>query len=144
MIHDEARMSWGRTLTWRPCDRHAARGASHAVATRRIFARAYPACRLIDAMTAGAKASSTRWQLLGWVVAWLWALVAGGGGLLLLITQGPLPLTNGWFALFSGIAACPLTAALANRMGLALSGRVRLAAAVLLWLAGQIARLVGI
>jgi hypothetical protein len=41
------------------------------------------------------------------VAAWCWTLVAGVGGLLLLIYLGPLPLTNGWFAMFSGIAACP-------------------------------------
>jgi hypothetical protein len=44
------------------------------------------------------------------VAAWIWALVAGVGGLMLLIKEGPLPVTNGWFAMFSGIAACPLTA----------------------------------
>jgi hypothetical protein len=35
-------------------------------------------------------------------------LVAGGGGLLLLLKKGPWPPTNGWFALLSGLAACPL------------------------------------
>src|SRR5215472_7753307 len=47
---------------------------------------------------------------LVWLSAWAWALVAGIGGLILLIHEGPLPVTNGWFAMFSGIAACPLTA----------------------------------
>src|SRR5437773_7047121 len=46
----------------------------------------------------------------GCFVAWAWTIVAGGGGLGLIITRGPWPLTNGWFALFSGISACPLTA----------------------------------
>ena len=45
----------------------------------------------------------------GCFVAWAWTIVAGGGGLGLIITRGPWPLTNGWFALFSGISACPLT-----------------------------------
>jgi hypothetical protein len=64
---------------------------------------------------------------------------------MLLIERGPWPLTNGWFALFSGVAACPLTARLANRgLGIALSGRIRFAAAVLIWLAGQVARRAGI
>jgi hypothetical protein len=39
--------------------------------------------------------------------AWCWTFVAGVGGFLLLLYLGPLPLTNGWFAMFSGIAACP-------------------------------------
>jgi hypothetical protein len=50
---------------------------------------------------------------------------------MLLIERGRWPLTNGWFALASGLAACPL-----NR----LSGRTRFVAAFLIWLAGQIAR----
>jgi len=71
-------------------------------------------------------------------------ILAGGGGVLLLIERGPWPLTNGWFAMLSGIAACPLIAWLANRaFGITLSGRSRFAAAVLIWLAGQIARQVG-
>jgi hypothetical protein len=81
---------------------------------------------------------------LAWVAAWVWALVAGGGGLSLLVTRGPLPLTNGWFALFSGIAACPLTVTfLQKRAGIKLSGRVRIAAAILFFIAGRIALMVG-
>jgi hypothetical protein len=77
---------------------------------------------------------------LGLVAAWAWTILAGGGGAMLLIERGPWPLTNGWFALFSGIAACPLTASLIKRaFGIALSGRLRFAAAALIWLAGQIA-----
>jgi hypothetical protein len=82
---------------------------------------------------------------LGLAAAWIWTAAAGGGGVMLLIEKGPWPLTNGWFALFSGIAACPLTARLAkSRLGIALSGRVQFAAAALIWLAGQIARRTGI
>lgn len=82
---------------------------------------------------------------LGWVGAWIYAIVAGGGGLWLLGTKGPLPLTNGWFALFSGVAACPLTARLFQRYaGITLSGRTRFAAAALCWLAGRVALLIGI
>jgi hypothetical protein len=81
---------------------------------------------------------------LGWVAAWVWAIVAGGGGLLLLLSRGPLPLTNGWFALFSGLAACPLTATLSQKcVGITLSGRVRIAAAMLFFIAGRIALIVG-
>src|SRR2546430_16243889 len=49
-------------------------------------------------------------RIFGWVVAWAWTIIAGGGGLGLIITLGPWPPTNGWFALFSGLSACPLTA----------------------------------
>jgi hypothetical protein len=64
---------------------------------------------------------------------------------MLLIERGPWPLTNGWFALLSGIAACPLTAWLAIRfLGVTLSGRVRFAAALLIWLAGQVALRAGL
>ena len=82
---------------------------------------------------------------LGWVVAWIWAIIAGGGGLLLLWTKGPWPLTNGWFALFSGISACPATAWLLDRYaGVRVPGYVRLAAAVFFFVAGRITLAVGI
>jgi hypothetical protein len=62
-------------------------------------------------------------QTFGWLAAWAWTTIAGGGGLGLLITLGPLPLTYGWFALFSGVSACPLTAWLLKKYaGIALSG----------------------
>ena len=73
-------------------------------------------------------------------VAWGWALVAGVGGFALLIHQGPLPITNGWFALFSGIAACPLTAVLLKKFtGITVSLRTQLAVALLIFIAGRIA-----
>src|SRR5262245_60692892 len=82
---------------------------------------------------------------LGFVTAWAWTLLAAGGGAALLVQRGPWPLTNGWFALASGIAACPLTAWLAKRaFGITLSGRARFASAALIWLLGQIARRAGI
>jgi hypothetical protein len=62
-------------------------------------------------------------------------LLAAGGGTLLLIERGAWPLTNEWFVLVSGLAACPF-----NR----LSGRTRFVAAFLIWLAGQIARRVSL
>jgi hypothetical protein len=49
-------------------------------------------------------------QIFGCLVAWAWALLTIIGGLGLIITLGPWPPTNGWFALFSGLAACPMTA----------------------------------
>jgi hypothetical protein len=88
---------------------------------------------------------TTRTDRLGWIGAWTWAIVAGGGGLILLATKGPLPLTNGWFALFSGVSACPLTAWCLKRWtGLAVSGRIRFAAALAFFLAGRIALAIGI
>ncbi len=83
-------------------------------------------------------------ETVDWVAAWAWAIVAGGGGLWLLWTKGPWPLTNGWFALLSGISACPLTAwVLKKYAGVAVSGKVRLAAAVFFFVAGRIALAVG-
>jgi hypothetical protein len=85
--------------------------------------------------------SFSRWlPTVGLIAAWAWAMVAGGGGLLLLIQKGPWPPTNGWFALLSGIAACPATAWLCKRyLGVALSGRFRFALAALFFIAGRIA-----
>jgi hypothetical protein len=80
---------------------------------------------------------------LGPVAAWAWTALAGGGGLWLLFERGPWRLTNGWFALCSGLAACPLRATLARRAGIAISGRSSFAAAAGFWLAGQIARAAG-
>jgi len=84
---------------------------------------------------------SDAWRArLGWAAAWGWTLLAGGGGLWLLITRGPWPPTNGWFALGSGLAACPLTAAALRRYaGIAMSGWARLAAAAAFYVAGRIA-----
>jgi hypothetical protein len=77
---------------------------------------------------------------LGFIAAWAWTIVAGGGGLWLLWTRGPWPLTNGWFALFSGLAACPATAwFLKKYAGVQVSGYVRLAAAAFFFVAGRIA-----
>ena len=73
-------------------------------------------------------------------VAWAWALIAGIGGLLLLIQEGPLPITNGWFAMFSGIAACPLTASfLRKHVHVVVPGYVQFAVALLIFIAGRIA-----
>jgi hypothetical protein len=78
--------------------------------------------------------------LLFWLAGWAWALLAGVGGLMLLIHEGPLPVTNGWFAMFSGIAACPLTATLLKKhAGLSVSGWAQFAVALLIFLAGRIA-----
>lgn len=49
-------------------------------------------------------------RIIGETLAWVWFVVAGGGGFGLILTEGALPLTHGWFAMFSGIAFCPATA----------------------------------
>jgi hypothetical protein len=78
---------------------------------------------------------------IGSIAAWAWTIVAGGGGLLLLVERGPWPLTNGWFALCSGIAACPATAWLVERsLGVRPAGWIRFAAAALFFVAGHAAR----
>jgi hypothetical protein len=81
-----------------------------------------------------------RGKTIGWVAAWVWTTMAGGGGLMLLLEKGPLPLTNGWFALLSGISACPLTGSLLKKhAGITVSGRVQFAAAVAFFIAGRLA-----
>ena len=74
------------------------------------------------------------------VLAWAWALVAGVGGLILLIHKGPLPITNGWFAMFSGIAACPLTASLLKKHAhVTVQSYIQFAVALLIFIAGRVA-----
>jgi hypothetical protein len=93
-------------------------------------------------MNSETKASPPReWgKTLAWIAAWVWTVIAGGGGWMLLLEKGPLPLTNGWFALLSGIAACPLTASFLKKYaGITLSGRVQFAAALAFFIAGRIA-----
>src|SRR6516225_5490967 len=78
-------------------------------------------------------------RAIAWVAAWAWTIIAGSGGLGLLITLGALPLTNGWFALFSGISACPLTAWLLKKyVGIRLSGWARVTIAFLFIVIGRL------
>ena len=73
------------------------------------------------------------------VAAWGWTLVAGFGGFVLLLRLGPWPLTNGWFAMFSGIAACPLLPTLLRRaLRVEVRWPVLLAIAVTIMAAGRI------
>ena|SRR6266567_2831867 len=78
-------------------------------------------------------------RTLGWLAAWAWTIIACGGGFGLLITRGPLPLINGWFALFSGISACPPTASLFKKYaGITVSGWARFAIAFLIIVVGRL------
>jgi hypothetical protein len=78
--------------------------------------------------------------IAGFIVAWSWTLICGGGGLMLLVERGPWPLTNGWFALASGVSACPLTETLIGRLtGFALSGWTRAGLAFVFFVAGHVA-----
>ncbi len=82
-------------------------------------------------------------SVIAWVLAWAWALIAGVGGFILLVHQGPLPITNGWFATFSGIAACPLTATLLKRYArIAVPVHTQFAVALLIFVAGRVAVMV--
>ncbi len=77
--------------------------------------------------------------IVAWIGGWAWFFVAGIGGLALLVHQGPLPITNGWFAMFSGIAACPLLAWLLKRYsGVGVSAHVQFLAALLILIVGRI------
>src|SRR5579863_8794387 len=74
------------------------------------------------------------------IVAWGWAILAGVGGLVLLIHEGPWPITNGWFAMFSGMAACPFSGWLLKRYAkIKVPISAQLAIALLIMIAGRIA-----
>lgn len=106
----------------------------------RIAVAKLPTAAAVHMKMALVRYRKTLWS----AVAWAWALLAGGGGFLLLLQKGPLPLTNGWFAMLSGIAACPLTALVFRRLtGHELSGRTRFIAAAIFLIAGRIALIVG-
>jgi len=78
-------------------------------------------------------------RALGLIAASAWTIVAGIGGLGLIITLGPWPPTNGWFALFSGLSACPLTAWLLRKYaGIKFPGWVRLIVAALFIMNGRL------
>lgn len=79
-------------------------------------------------------------ELIAAVAAWVWFIVAGCGGFGLMITTGPWPPTHGWFAMFSGLSAWPVTAWASKKyLRVTLSGRVRLGLAALIMLAGRLA-----
>lgn len=77
---------------------------------------------------------------VAWLMGWAWALLAGVGGLVLLIHEGPWPLTNGWFAMLSGFAACPLSGWLLKRYAhVRVPMWAQLGIALLIMVAGRIA-----
>jgi len=86
---------------------------------------------------------ATTERVLPWLAligGWAWCLLAGGGGLGILLIRGPWPPTNGWFALISGLVACPLLGRLLRRAGgLRVSGWRQFGAAVLLISLGRLA-----
>jgi hypothetical protein len=85
------------------------------------------------------------WYLVGLVFAWGWFVLAGLGGFGLILTEGPLPLTHGWYAMFSGIALCPLTAWLLKRLAaVEVTYRTRFLVALAIILAGRLALIVRI
>ena len=79
-------------------------------------------------------------EILGTIASWIWFLLAGSGGLWLMITTGPWPPTHGWFLLCSGLSAWSVTAwACKKYLRVTASGRARLGAAALVILAGRLA-----
>lgn len=94
------------------------------------------------AATAEERAFSWRMgaEIVGAIAAWAWFILAGLGGLGLVIERGPWPPTHGWFAMFSGLALWPVTAWAGKRyLGLALPFWVRLGVAALFIFAGRLA-----
>jgi hypothetical protein len=82
-------------------------------------------------------------SVLGATLGWIWMAIAGGGGLSMLIRQGPWPLTNGWFALASGLCACPVTAWVLRRYAGRTVGWALPVAAAACFIAGRIALMLG-
>ena len=95
--------------------------------------------KLVTLYRPGARGMIFPWVAI--LAGWAWCLFAGGGGLGLLLLRGPWPPTNGWFALASGIAACPLIGKLLRNSSLKISGWQQLGAAVLLVSLGRAALL---
>jgi hypothetical protein len=82
--------------------------------------------------------------IAGETFAWAWSVIAGGGGFGLILTEGALPLTHGWFAMLSGIALCPAAAWLLKRMAkFEVSFLVRFVVAALFIAAGRLALVIG-
>ena len=80
------------------------------------------------------------WRVAGLLFAWAWFILAGLGGFGLILEEGPLPLTHGWYAMFSGIALCPATAWMLKRStAIELAYMTRFLIALAIILAGRLA-----
>jgi len=87
-----------------------------------------------------AKPLAASLRFLALAAAWFWTLLAGVGGFVLLLRLGPWPLTNGWFAMFSGLLACPLLPRVLERtFRVHVRWAALLAASVAMMAAGRIA-----
>jgi hypothetical protein len=74
------------------------------------------------------------------IAGWVWCFFAGGGGFGILLLRGPWPPTNGWFAMLSGLAACPFIGQLLRKSSrLKISGWQQFGAAVFLVSLGRMA-----
>jgi len=110
---------------------------------RAVYPLAYGACifclwKLVSLYRPAATERILPW--LAVISGWAWFVFAGGGGLGILLLRGPWPPTNGWFALMSGLAACPLVGrVLRNSTRLQVSGWEQFGAAVLLVSLGRLA-----
>src|SRR4051812_24440629 len=94
--------------------------------------------KLVSLYSPAARKTTLAWLAL--IAGWAWCLFAGGGGLGLLLLRGPWPPTNGWFAMLSGLAACPLIGQLSRKSPrLKVSGALQFGAAVLLVSLGRMA-----
>lgn len=84
-------------------------------------------------------------RLFGELLAWAYFMLAGCGGFFLILKMGTLPLTHGWYAMFSGIAWCPATAWLLKRTAhIAPPYWARFAVAAIFFVLGRIALIVRI
>lgn len=99
---------------------------------------------MIDHAAVGAEKRASGWkrgaELIAAIAAWFWFILAGCGGLALMIKTEPWPPTHGWFVMFSGLAIWPVTAWVSKKyLKVTLPGRVRLGVAALFILAGRLA-----
>lgn len=110
---------------------------------RAIYPLLYGACIVALWKLVGLYRPTATKRTLAWlavVAGWGWCLFAAGGGFGILLLRGPWPPTNGWFAVMSGLAACPLIAQLLRKSAnLKVSGWQQFGAAVFLVSLGRLA-----
>ena len=99
-----------------------------------------PALAFVLAPASARKRLMSAIEVIAKSVGWAWTVIAGFGGLVLLVHQGPLPITNGWFAFLSGVASCPLAGSLVKRhTNFGVSIYAQLVLALLIFIAGWVA-----